>query len=311
MGGDVPGRGAARRRGLVLLLAAAAACTRAEPAELPQAPRPPELDRLPSSATAIVRVRFDGPGGTVLARALEAAAGDRLACLAALLPGLRQAAIGFVPRGREFAALLLLDGTIDRAAVERCGADLARAFGGRPLPDGSVPVVKPAGRAADGAPNDTGGWLVALDPETDRLPAGIRGALAEAFRRMEEFPVVAAVAGGEALRALSGMAATYLPLSSMGEAADRIVALAYGLVPRADGSAAVRLEVELADAEAARALALQARQIGRIAALDGERVAWREFRSMVRDLDARVLDDGRRVRIEATLTPDGLAGVLR
>lgn len=304
-------RRAGRGRRLAILLAAAAACTRAEPAELPQSPRAPELDRLPSSATAIVRVRFDGPGAPVLARALEAAAGDRLACLAALLPDLRRAAIAFVPRGREFAALLLLDGTIERAAVDRCGADLARAFGGRPLPEGSVPAVRPAGRTADGTTDDAGGWLVALDPETERLPPGIRGALAESFHRMEEFPVVAAVSGGEALRALSGMAATYLPLSSMGEAADRIVAMAYGLSPRADGSAAVRLEVELADAEAARALARQARQIGRITALDGERAAWREFRSMVRDLDARVLDDGRRVRVEATLTPEGLAGVLR
>jgi len=311
-GGGASERGAGRwRRFAAVVLAAAVACARAEPAERLHVPRAPELDRLPSSAAAIVRVRFDGPGGAVLARALQAAAGDRLACLATLLPELHRAAIAFVPRGREFATLLLLDGTLPRAAVERCGADLARVFGGRPLPEGSVPAVRSAGRNAEDAPDGAGGWLVALDPEADRLPPGIRGALAEAFRRMEEFPVAAAVAGGEALRALSGMAATYLPISSMGEAADRIAAMAYGLSPRTDGSAAVRLEVHLVDPEAARALARQVQQIGRIAALDGERVAWRDLRSTIRDLDTRVLDGGRTVRIEATLTPQGLAAVLR
>jgi hypothetical protein len=106
------------------------------------------------------------------------------------------------------------------------------------------------------------------------------------------------------------MAATYLPLSSMGEAADRIAAMAYGLAPRIDGSAMIRLEVELGDAESAASLARQIRLVGRIAALDGEQVAWQEFRSMVRDLEARVLDDGRRVQVDAVLTPEGLAGIL-
>lgn len=300
-----------RRRLVGLVLAAAAAtttCTRTEPAELPRAPQAAELDRLPSSATAVVRVRFDGPGAAVLARALEEAGGERLACLAELLPELRQAAIAFVPRGREFAALLLLDGTVERAAVDRCGAELARAFAGRPLPEGSTPAVKSAEAAGhDGA----GSWLLALDLETERLPAGVRGPLAEAFNRLAEFPIVAAVSGGDALRALSGMAATYLPLSSMGEAADRIAALAYGLSPRADGSAVVRLEVELGDAESAKSLARQVRLVGRIGALDGEQVAWQELRSMVRDLEARVVGDGRRVRVDATLTPAGLAGIFR
>lgn len=294
-----------------LLAVAAATCTRGEPAEPPAAPRAAELDRLPSGATAIVRVRFDGPAAAVLARAIEDAGGERLACLAALLPDLRQAAIAFVPRGREFAALLLLDGSLPRSTVDRCAADLARAFAGRPLPEGSVPVVRPSGRARDAGGDEAGSWLVALDPETDRLPPGVRGPLAESFDRLAEFPVVVAVSGGEALRSLSGMAATYLPLSSMGEAADRIQAMAYGLAPRADGSAVVRLEVETADAEAAEALERQARLVGRIASIDGERVAWRELRSMVGGLQTRVLDDGRRVRVEATLTPEGLAGLLR
>ncbi|MBN1771744.1 MAG: hypothetical protein JXB32_10810, partial [Deltaproteobacteria bacterium] len=296
-----------------LLLAATttATCTRAEPAELPRAPRAAELDRLPSTAVAVVRVRFDGPGAAVLARALREAGGERLACFAELLPDLRQAALAFIPRGRELAALLLLDGSVARSAVDRCGADLAQAFAGRPLPEGSVPAVKSAQDTGHDGATETGSWLVALDLETDRLPSGVRGPLAESFSRLAEFPVVAAASGGEALRTLSGMAATYLPLSSMGEAADRIEALAYGLAPRADGSAVVRLEVELSDAEAAESLARQVRLVGRIGALDGERVAWQEFRAMVRDLAATVLDDGRRVRVDATLTPEGLAGVLR
>jgi hypothetical protein len=289
----------------------ATACTRTEPAELPRAPQAAELDRLPSTAAAVVRVRFDGPAAAALAEALGEAGGERLACLAELLPELRQAAIAFVPRGREFAALLLLDGNVARAAVDRCGAELARAFAGRPLPEGATPAVKSATGGGDGGAAAAGSWLVALDLETERLPAGVRGPLAEAFNRLAEFPVVAAVSGGEALRALSGMAATYLPLSSMGEAADRIAAMAYGLEPRGDGSAVIRLEVELTDAEAAKSLARQVRLVGRIGALEGEPVAWQELRAMVRDLAAQVVGSGRVVRVDATLTPEGLAGLLR
>jgi len=140
---------------------------------------------------------------------------------------------------------------------------------------------------------------------------GVRGPLADAFARLARHPIVLGVLGGEALRTMSGLAATYLPLSSMGEAADRIVALAYGITPLPDGSAAVRVEVDLADAPAAASLARQVTQVGRIAALEGEKAAWSELRGMVRGLVARVGGDGRRVEIDGVLTPEGLASLLR
>jgi hypothetical protein len=122
---------------------------------------------------------------------------------------------------------------------------------------------------------------------------------------------VVAVGGGAALRSMSGMAATYLPLSSMGEAADRILALAYGILPLGDGAATVRLEVDCVDEDTAGALARQAGLVGRIAGLDGEGAAWAELRGMLRDLRTKVEGGGRRVVVEATLTPAGLRGILR
>jgi hypothetical protein len=150
-----------------------------------------------------------------------------------------------------------------------------------------------------------------VDRDLERTPLGIRGPLGTAFSRLARHPIVVAVLGGEALRTLSGMAATYLPLSSMGEAADRIVTIAYGIEPRPDGSAAVRVEVEMTTAKAAEQLARQVRQVGRIVALDGEDAAWAGLRSMVRDLSARVGGDGRRVDVEGVLTPAGLRGIIQ
>jgi len=152
---------------------------------------------------------------------------------------------------------------------------------------------------------------VALDQDAERQALGVTGPLAAAFSRLRSFPIVVAVGGGESLRAMSGMAATYLPLSSMGEAADRILALAYGILPLADGSATVRLEVDCVDEQTASSLTRQVRLVGRIAALDGDPSAWAELRGMLRDLRAQVGGDGRRVVAEATLTPAGLRGMLR
>jgi len=292
------------------VLLVSAACARTAPAEPPPPPLSPELARLPAGAIAVVRVDVAGPAGQAAAKGIAELAGDRLGCLVELLPSLERVALGFVARGREFAALLLLDGTVSREAVDRCGTELAKAFAVRPRPEGSSPVAQPANRGAGDAANDApGSWSVAVDLDVDREATGLRGPIAEAYSRLATYPVVVAVSGGEALRSLSGLAATYLPLSSMGEAADRIVALAYGIAPRPDGSATARLEVELTDAASAESLARQVRQVGRITALDGEQAAWGELRGMVHDLRAQIV--GRRVIVDGTLTPDGLAGLLR
>jgi hypothetical protein len=86
--------------------------------------------------------------------------------------------------------------------------------------------------------------------------------------------------------------------------------MAYGLAPHPDGTAAVRLEVELLDSAAAESLARQAREIGRITALDGEKVAWQELRGMLRDVVVRRIG-ARRVQVDATLTAAGFASLLR
>jgi hypothetical protein len=298
---------------LALLVAACVAgppsvsgCARTEPVEPPAPPLAPELDRLPASSVAVVRVALGGPLGAVAARAV-AASGERLQCLGKMIPSLSSIAVGFVPRGRDFATLMFLDGPVAAEAVDACSAELAKAFALRPLPEGSSPTVRPASGAKDEAAT---GWVLALDLDMDRLPAGVRGPLAVAYSRLANYPVVLAATGGESLRQLSGMAATYLPLSSMGEAADRIAALAYGLAPQADGTAAIRLEVELLDSAAAESLARQAREIGRITALDGEKVAWQELRGMVRDVVVRRVGS-RRVQVDASLSSEGFASLLR
>jgi len=286
------------------------ACARGTTTEAPPPEEAAELLRLPAAAAAVVRVDVTGATGAAVQLALADPAAGRLECLAKLVPSLQRLAVGLVPHGRELAALLLLEGSLPRQEVEACGTELAHAFALRPLPEGAAPAIKPApGR--DAKEKGPGSWIVALDLDADREALGVTGPLAAAFSRLHAFPIVVAVGGGEALRAMSGMAATYLPLSSMGEAADRILALAYGILPLADGSASVRVEVDCVDEEAAQSLARQARLVGRIAGLEGEQAAWSELRGMLRDLRARVEGDGRRVVGEATLTPAGLRGILR
>jgi hypothetical protein len=298
---------------LVLLLAGCVAgpplvsgCARTEPVEPPAPPLAPELDRLPASSVAVVRVALGGPLGALAAQAV-AASGERLQCLGKMIPSLSSITVGFVPRGRDFATMMFLDGPVAAEAVDGCGTELAKAFAMRPLPEGSSPAVRSAG-GATGKPAP--GWILALDLDVDRPPTGVRGPLAVAYSRLANYPVVLAATGGAALRQLSGMAATYLPLSSMGEAADQIAAMAYGLAPHPDGTAAVRLEVELLDSAAAESLARQAREIGRITALDGEKAAWQELRGMLRDVVVRRIG-ARRVQVDATLTAAGFASLLR
>ena len=265
---------------------------------------------MPSGAAAVVRVDLTGPMGDLAALALGSASGERLGCLRELLPDLDRLAVALVPRGREFAAWLLVDGAVPRPSIDGCGADLAKAFAQRPLPDGATPSVRrvPDGEVREGAP---GSWILALDLDVERQSAGLDGPMAAVYTRLASWPIVMVVGGGEALRNLSGMAATYLPLSSMGEAADRIAALGYGIQPRADGTADIVVEVECLDAASASALARQVLQVGRIAALAGEDAAWSGLREMVRELRARVVGGGRRVEARALLTVEGLRALAR
>jgi hypothetical protein len=293
-----------------MLSAWIAGCARGAPAEAPPPPPSPELSWVPSGAAAVVRVDLTGPLSDVAALALGAASGERLGCLRDMLPDVERLAVALVPRGREFAAWLLVDGVVARPAIDGCGAELAKAFAQRPLPEGASPSVR---RAADGeAPADApGGWVLALDLDVERQSIGLSGPIAAVYTRLASWPIVLAVGGGEALRNLSGMAATYLPLSSMGEAADRILALGYGVQPRADGTADIVVEVECLDAASASALARQVLQVGRIAALEGEDAAWSGLREMVRDLRARVVGGGRRVEAQGLLTVEGLQALAR
>ncbi|MBI5499097.1 MAG: hypothetical protein HY907_02570 [Deltaproteobacteria bacterium] len=287
-----------------------AGCARGAATEAPPPPPSPELSWVPAGAAAVVRVDLSGAAGPFAVEALGEASAERLGCLREMLPDLKRVAVALVPRGREFAAWLLVDGVVSRAAIDACGEDLAKAFAQRPLPDGASPAVQPLPGGA-GKGDAPGSWIVALDLDVERQPAGLGGPVAAAYTRLAGWPIVLAVGGGESLRNLSGMAATYLPLSSMGEAADRIAALAYGIQPRADGTADILVEVDCVDDASAAALARQVRQVGRIAALDGEGAAWADLRDMVRELRAEVVGGGRRVEARAVLTAAGLRALVR